>query len=452
MQSIELTRRPEPEDGAAPSAFARLSTLAVVVFVGLWLQACATAPSGVLVPTTAVPQGADTVSVLVYSTRATTDEPGVIYSGKRGERVTSMTVDVSIPPDHEIGAIEWPRHRQADPSRDFATVSAEAIPDDAAAAAWISSRQTNGHLLVFVHGFNVPFDRAVYSLAQLTHDSGVEAAPVLFTWPSLGRVWGYVYDRESANYSRDALEQLLRTAARNPDVTEITVMAHSMGSWIAVEALRQYAIRDGRVDPKIQNVILAAPDLDVDVFAQQFFALGEERPHFTFLVSRDDRALRVSRLIAGGVQRVGAMDPSVGSVRSILEQIGGVTVVNLTNVHGRDRLNHSVFAESPEVVRLLGGSLMSGAGASRTSVLSLGSIVLDVAETITSDFSQKPPATGRTSNRSGGAASAPPPAAQPTEPERAVPDPVITGTPTPEGPSASAANTPSTEKGDVPYG
>lgn len=242
--------------------------------------------------------------MLVYSTRAPADDPGLVYSGHRGALVTAAVVDVSIPPNHEVGAIEWPRRRQADPAREFATQAVTPVADDAAAEAWMAAQHADGHLLVFVHGYNVPFDRAVYALAQLTSDLGIKAAPVLFTWPSLGRVWGYVYDRESANYSRDALEQLLQIAARNPDVREVTVFAHSMGSWIAVEALRQYAIRNGRVDPKITNVILAAPDLDVDVFSQQFSALGNDRPHFTFLVSRDDQALRISRLLAGGVQRV----------------------------------------------------------------------------------------------------------------------------------------------------
>ena len=95
----------------------RLPTVVFVLFIGLWLQACATAPSGVLLPTAAVPEGADTVNVLVYSTRAESDQPGVVYSGKRAETLTSMAVEVSIPPDHEIGAVEWPRRRDRDPSR-----------------------------------------------------------------------------------------------------------------------------------------------------------------------------------------------------------------------------------------------------------------------------------------------------------------------------------------------
>ena len=89
---------------------------------------------------------------------------------------------------------------------------------------------------------------------------------MLFTWPSRGDVLGYVYDKESATYSRDDLEYLLTRAALDPNVSDITVMAHSMGNWVMMEALRQMSIRQGHVFPKIKNVIMASPDLDVDVF------------------------------------------------------------------------------------------------------------------------------------------------------------------------------------------
>ena len=65
----------------------------------------------------------------------------------------------------------------------------------------------------------------------------------MFTWPSRGSVWAYGYDRESANYSRDALERLLQFLSKDPAVGEISVLAHSMGNWVALEALRQMAIR-----------------------------------------------------------------------------------------------------------------------------------------------------------------------------------------------------------------
>jgi esterase/lipase superfamily enzyme len=39
-------------------------------------------------------------------------------------------------------------------------------------------------------------------------------APVLFTWPSKGKI----YDRDSSIYSRDALEKVLHTLADDPRI------------------------------------------------------------------------------------------------------------------------------------------------------------------------------------------------------------------------------------------
>jgi len=85
----------------------------------------------------------------------------------------------------------------------------------------------------------------------------------------------------------------LKALADDRSVTDVTVMAHSMGTWLAMESLRQMALQDGRVSPKISNVILASPDLDVDVFGRQWIELGPRKPKFTIIVSRDDRALAV---------------------------------------------------------------------------------------------------------------------------------------------------------------
>ena len=140
-----------------------------------------------------------------------------------------------------------------------------------------------------MHGFNNKFEDAVFRFAQIVHDSGAEVAPVLFTWPSRGSVLAYGYDRESTNFSRNALETLLRDLARDPNVGEITVLAHSMGNWLALESLRQMAIRDKRVAPKIRNVILAAPDVDMDLARAAFHDMGKDRPRLTLMVSGTTR-------------------------------------------------------------------------------------------------------------------------------------------------------------------
>ena len=149
------------------------------------------------------------------------------------------------------------------------------MPEARQPQAWLKQHlPRNRRVLVFVHGFNNRFEDAVYGLAQIAHDSGTDAAPILFTWPSRGSIFQYVYDRESTISSRDALEETLRRVANDPGVGEVTVMAHSMGAWLLMETLRQMAIRDGRVTAKVRNVILAAPDVDVDVFATQWRSIG----------------------------------------------------------------------------------------------------------------------------------------------------------------------------------
>lgn len=332
---------------------------ATVLGLAVLLQACASGPDAILArpaPGTPAAQAA-TVRMLAVSTRAASSDPGQVFNEERGP-TTMALLDVSIPPNHQPGQVEAPAGPVADPSREFALTGLR-LGDESLVRQWASGWPDSVHLLVFVHGFNNSFASTVLRFAQFTHDAQLGAAPILFAWPSAGRTTSYLYDRESAAYSRDALESLLRQAASQPSVREITVLAHSMGSWLAIESLRQYAIRSGRVDPKIRNVILAAPDLDGEVLSTQLKALGPQRPRLTLLVSQDDRALQVSRFLAGG-QRVGLVDPADEPVRKLLEKAADVTVIDLTEIRAGNSVNHAKFIASPAIVRLIGQSLMSG--------------------------------------------------------------------------------------------
>ncbi|MBW3097571.1 alpha/beta hydrolase [Pseudohoeflea coraliihabitans] len=331
--------------------------------------------------------GASTVAMLVATTRAGSGDIGQPYSGERGEAVELDAVEVSIPPERNrtIGEVQWPKKLPPDPETDFATLTTRNLEGRSEASSWFKTqRASNGRLLVFVHGFNNRYEDAVYRFAQITHDSGTGATPLLFTWPSRGSVFAYGYDKESTNYSRSALEAVLAAAADESAVDEVTVLAHSMGTWLTVEALRQLAIREGRIPRKISNVILAAPDLDIDVFRQQLADMGPDRPKFTIFVSRDDRALSVSRRISGNIDRLGQVDIEDPAIRSQLEQ-EGITVLDLSKLQGGDRLNHSKFSESPEVVRLLGDRLIAGQTITDQDIglgAELGATALSITNTV----------------------------------------------------------------------
>lgn len=364
-----------------------LRTLTLSLALSFAVTSCASRPIGVLLPSGQRTANTTEVDMLVATTRAPTQQAGILFTGERADDLSLTEITVSIPPEknRSVGQVQWPKRLPADPQRDFTTVNVRELPNKTGPTEWLGKHMPkNKRMLIFVHGFNNRYEDAVYRYAQIVHDSKADVAPVIFTWPSRASVFGYNYDKESTNYSRDALEDLLRRAAQNPQVGEITIMAHSMGTWLAVEALRQMAIRDGRVAPKITSVILASPDLDVDVFGKQWAAMGAHPPKFTIFVSRDDRALNLSRRISGNVDRLGQIDPTVEPYRTRLEK-AGITVLDLTALKSGDSLNHGKFAESPDVVKLLGNRLIAGQTITDSDIglgERVGAVALGTAQTV----------------------------------------------------------------------
>ena len=359
-----------------------------VVLICVLLQGCGGRPLGVLLPSAGadVP-GATKVDMLVATTRAPDQDKALLFSGERGENLAVTHIKVSIPPTsaRQIGQVQWPKKLPPDPSREFATLLVHPITQPQEVQSWMKRYLPRSRkVLIFVHGFNNRYEEAVYRFAQIVHDSGADVVPVLFTWPSRASVFDYNYDKESTNYSRTALENILRRVARDPQVSDVTIMAHSMGTWLAVEALRQMAIRDGSIAPKIHNVVLASPDLDVQVFARQWMELGKGRPKFTVFVSRDDRALKISRILSGKVDRLEQIDPNAEPYRSQLAE-SKLNVIDLTSLKSGDPLNHGKFADSPEVVQMIGARLMTGQTITDSDVglgERIGAVALGAAQTV----------------------------------------------------------------------
>jgi esterase/lipase superfamily enzyme len=189
---------------------------------------------------------------------------------------------------------------------------------------------------------------------------------------------------------------LLEQIAREPGVGHVAILAHSMGAFLTMESLRTVALRNGRVPAKIGDLMLAAPDIDVEVAASQARALGSKRPRITLFVSRDDQALRLSRFAMGSRDRLGAIDPSKEPYSSQLAQ-AGVQVIDLSGEASSDKLKHGKFAESPSAVqaiarRIAVGDNLGGGGTSAADNLAilangtvrvLGSVVTAPLEIIT---------------------------------------------------------------------
>lgn len=319
--------------------------------------------------------------ILIATNRSRSDDPAEMFSERRSARLRFAVVDVTIPPDHVPGQVEWPRSATPDPRKHFSVRRAKILGDTedfrSLLSAELSSRPPGRrNALIFVHGYRQTFTAAILNLAQFLEDSGYDGVPVLFAWPSSGRSFDYLYDLNSALISRRAFLRLT-TSKAVPALESYEIFAHSMGNVIVMEALRHGGLSgDQKYRSKLNGIVLASPDIDLDLFAEQLSTIPLKNRNFVVLTSRDDAALRLSQRLSGGRVRVGRADPE------LLIRLG-VSVIDLSAVDDETSVHHSKFEQSPELVRLIGSRILDGDQFGRPSNISVGqAISLGVDDTI----------------------------------------------------------------------
>jgi esterase/lipase superfamily enzyme len=329
-------------------------------FLILALMACSVPPALVGIdnpetPALSVPQ-ISRHKIFIMTTRAASEVVGVFYSEGRAPELGLASVDVTVPPNHEAGELERARRPPPDPRTEFAIVDPAVYRTDSAFIAEIDrelARRPPGkrEILLFVHGYNNTTTDAILRLGQFVEDTGFEGVPVLFTWASGAKVSRYVYDLNSALVARGSVKEMSDILDRTR-VESATIFAHSMGSLLTMEGLVD-AQQVGRLDKRIpiDTIVLASPDIDMDLFRTQIAVLPPNiLDKMYVLTSDDDAALRVSRIIAGGVPRVGSADAEE------LEMLG-LTVIDLSAIDDQTSSSHNKFASSPVVVQLVGAGL-----------------------------------------------------------------------------------------------
>jgi esterase/lipase superfamily enzyme len=290
--------------------------------------------------------------------------PLFVASTRRGDGVAddgrarfSLTA-IGVPQNHRPGAIERPSFGGADRSRHFTVLSKRNMDEEefyGELASHVSGRVGSSRdVLLYVHGFNTSLDEARFRLAQIVADGGFSGVPALFTWNSRGGLFNYETDKEAATVARDALEKALLALARTPGLGRVHILAHSMGAWLTMETLRGVAIAGHPdLDSRLGEVMLANPDIDLNVFRQQLARL--DPGHVSIFVANNDRALSLSSRIAGARPRLGAMDPEKPEDKAELDRLG-VAVHDISSF-STDFIGHGAFAEAPDVVRQIGAHI-----------------------------------------------------------------------------------------------
>lgn len=293
------------------------------------------------------------IPFLVSTVREPTDQSSIAYSRTRSPDLNFSEIDVRIPKMHRPGSVETASSRP-DPNRNFTASNYAPLSDNSAMIAELNRRLASRppaqrEVFVFVHGYNNNFAEGLFRNAQIVHDYDIGSVPIHFSWASAASFTRYLYDRDSAFIARTGLAKTLELVSKT-NANGIVLVGHSMGAVVIMEALRTLSLEKRQdVLKRIKGVLLAAPDLDPDLFRSQIADINPLPQPFTIVVSRRDFALDISRRLAGG-------EPRIGSGHDIaFLQKKNVQVLDISQV---DSGGHSVFASSNTLIKLLGSGYL----------------------------------------------------------------------------------------------
>lgn len=293
------------------------------------------------------------------------------FSHERATETSLGFARISIPEDnHEFGKRERPQKKrflnivtygveEEDPNRHFVIQNSEIVERDVfikrSKEVLSRSKFYQNHILLFIHGFNVSFDEALYSAAQISWDINFDGLPCIYSWPSMGKLSlkAYTYDSNSARQSRNRIADFLKTLGGIDEVESISVIAHSMGNVALLEALRQLNEPDTNSDKPYSEIILAAPDMDRDDFISVANTLPKFADGVTLYASSNDKALMASKELAADIPRAGDVPEDGPLVLPFLDSIDASAVSSY--VFG---LNHSYFAYDRSVVADIGSLIL----------------------------------------------------------------------------------------------
>lgn len=259
---------------------------------------------------------------------------------------------VSFPPSHKTGNVESPKLLEK-----IFTLS---FDDDERRHVVVQSVQTmtavdfynslrgdvaeapERDVLLFVHGYNTSFSDAVKRAAQVKLDSPFVGPTVLFSWPSKRRWQLYSHDLDQIAVSAHHLRDILSLVKHQTRASRIHVVAHSLGARLLTEAI---SLLPGDVPkPVVRELILAAPDININVFSKLAGALRSAADRVTIYASDHDRALEFSHKYNGNGR--------VGDARHLgdINHYEGIDVIDASNVRTA-RLGHGYLTDSALLLR-----------------------------------------------------------------------------------------------------
>ncbi len=241
--------------------------------------------------------------------RTGSKEPIDFYGGERADTpyIDYGRCEISIPANHKRGVMESPflglnffrDDKQHIVLKSITPLSAESFFSTINAKVNQGSEKSRlgrGDLVIYIHGYNTTFENAAKRTAQIAFDYGFQGVPLMFSWPSDGKLVSYPSDREDITWSVTHIEQFFNDVLTRTRAKRVHLIAHSLGNQGLIDVLNTMALRRGGNGPPLfENIILSAPDFDAELFQQQIApnSISLAR-RWTLYTSKKDGVLNIS--------------------------------------------------------------------------------------------------------------------------------------------------------------
>ena len=289
-----------------------------------------------------------TIVKVFYATDRKEAAKGKPYLGQRCEDgiLRFGTCEVSIPRDHRMANLEAPKwwrfEFKSNPSKHIALLDNSALPKDQFFNHLKSEiKDCSSHdCFVFIHGFKVSFEDGARRTAQLAYDLGFKGVPILYSWPSAGKLKGYLTDEATIEWTRPHLEEFLKDIAVKARASIVHIVAHSMGNRALLKMLERLHLAKAE-EPKFQQVVLTAPDIDASEFVQLAAELGEHASRITLYASSNDKAIQLSKKVHTYAR--------AGDAGSNIIVVKGIDTIDATSVD-TSLMGHSYYGDRRTVL------------------------------------------------------------------------------------------------------
>ncbi len=295
--------------------------------------------------------GHSEIDVFYGTDRAPQIEDGVIqYTSDQDGSLHLGVATVTIPASHTYGELEspsiWRLEFRPNPDRHVILRSVDELDPTTFQSALerYMQKADSREAFVFIHGYNVTFEDAARRTAQMAYDMKFPGAPIFYSWPSRGQLLSYARDETMVQRTAPYFSDFLQMVARESGAETVHLIAHSMGNRALVNALK---LLDQNTDgaeegPLFNEILLTAPDIDVEVFRQVADSITAMGNGTTLYASANDKALGVSRRLRSDLTRLGDTREGIAVIPNI-ESIDASLVPS-------DFLGHGYFADSQTVL------------------------------------------------------------------------------------------------------